>query len=155
MTLTVFRIWPFISSKMPIGTCPSAHTGATGLSRPSESSQTPWARLFPWTKVTMSRLEDLRSSRSENDNIPHLYALQSTGNLRGKWNTLLLFTRSYSLLREKKIIFYKINWRRPSTSEKGFRQALRLKVPMTRLFLGILTKENGQKKRRERARKHA
>lgn len=59
---------------------------------------------------------------------------------------MLLLTRSYSLLGEKKITYCKTKWRRPSTSEKGFRQALRLKVPMTRLFLGILTKENGQKK---------
>lgn len=57
---------------------------------------------------------------------------------------MLLLPTSYSLLREKEIIYYKTKWRSPSTSEKGFRQAIRLKVPMTRLFIGILTKENGQ-----------
>lgn len=63
---------------------------------------------------------------------------------------MLLLPRSYSLLRKKEIIYYKTKWRSPSTSEKGFRQALRLKVPMTRFFIGILTKETGRGKKKER-----
>lgn len=83
MTLTFLRIgWTFLPSKMPTDT-----TACSALPIPSESSQTPWARLFPWTKEAMPRLEVMTKhpSRSKNYGIPHTHALRSTGDLGRGW----------------------------------------------------------------------
>lgn len=121
MTLRFLRIrWTFLPSEMPTDT-----TAYNALPITSESSQTPWARLFPWTKVAMPRLEVMTKhpSRSENYGIPHTHALQSTRDLGGLGggSEILCFCSqgAYRPLGErerKKIVYYKTKWRSPSSS---------------------------------------
>lgn len=157
MTLRFLRIrWTFLPSEMPTDT-----TAYNALPITSESSQTPWARLFPWTKVAMPRLEVMTKhpSRSENYGIPHTHALQSTGDLGGlgAGSEILCFCSqgAYTPLGErerKKIVYYKTKWRGPSSWEKRFMQALGLEGPMTGLSVDIVTREPDIHRKKERKR---
>lgn len=86
----------------------------------ARSSWLPWEGQFPWTKVTMPRLEDHTEGPSgyENYEIPHPCALQNTGTgaeseIVSAYKELLVY------LEWKTTIWYKTKWRSLSSSEKG------------------------------------